>query len=185
MASTSSGAPSLSELMGLAQKGDAGAYNQLLTRVADMLRAYFKRRVQDPGTVEDALQEALLSIHTARHTYRPEKRFEPWMYAIADHRLIDHLRKNRRYEATEDMDSLLLSDDWLVPGPDSALSSPSLEEILSALPQQQREVIRLLKIDELSVAEVSRKLGISESAVKVTAHRGYQILKKRFRGAEP
>ena len=47
-----------------------------------------------------------------------------------------------------------------------------------------REIVEGLKLRDESVRELSARLGMSESAVKVTAHRGYQALKKLL-GVKP
>ena len=49
---------------------------------------------------------------------------------------------------------------------------------VAALPARQREVIEALKLKDQSVREVAGRLKMSESAVKVTAHRGYRVLKR-------
>ncbi len=49
---------------------------------------------------------------------------------------------------------------------------------LKALPSRQRDVVEGMKLRDESVRDVAERLGMSESAVKVTAHRGYQALKK-------
>jgi DNA-directed RNA polymerase specialized sigma24 family protein len=49
---------------------------------------------------------------------------------------------------------------------------------VSNLPRVQREVVSLLKYDDLSVRDVAQRLGMSEAAVKTTAHRGYKMLRK-------
>ena len=51
-------------------------------------------------------------------------------------------------------------------------------EALGRLPGRQRRVIELLKVRDLSVREVASQIGMTESAVKVTAFRGYQALRK-------
>ena len=51
---------------------------------------------------------------------------------------------------------------------------------VAGLPDNQRQVIELLKFEELSVAEVADRLGMTESNVKVTAHRGYRALRRRI-----
>jgi RNA polymerase sigma-70 factor (ECF subfamily) len=48
------------------------------------------------------------------------------------------------------------------------------------LPERQRRIIELLKIQELSVREVAAQTGMSESAVKVAAFRGYEAIRKIF-----
>jgi RNA polymerase sigma-70 factor (ECF subfamily) len=54
----------------------------------------------------------------------------------------------------------------------------TLARAVSRLPRVQREVVSLLKYEDLSVREVAIRLGMSEGAVKVTAHRGYRVLRK-------
>ena len=56
----------------------------------------------------------------------------------------------------------------------------SVREALADLPEKQRKVIELLKVQGLSVKEVSAHTGMSESAVKVTAFRGYETIRRIF-----
>ena len=56
--------------------------------------------------------------------------------------------------------------------------SDTLAHAVAGLPRVQREVVSLLKYEDLSVREVARRLGMSEAAVKTTAHRGYKMLRR-------
>ena len=58
----------------------------------------------------------------------------------------------------------------------------AIHAAVASLPERQREVIEALKFQDQSVREVAGRLSMSESAVKVTAHRGYQALKRLLRG---
>ena len=58
----------------------------------------------------------------------------------------------------------------------------AIRAAVAALPERQREVIEALKFGDQSVREVAGRLNMSESAVKVTAHRGYQLLKRVLGG---
>ena len=49
---------------------------------------------------------------------------------------------------------------------------------VAGLPDRQRQVIELLKFEDLSVRDVAARLGMSEANVKVTAHRGYRALRR-------
>jgi RNA polymerase sigma-70 factor (ECF subfamily) len=51
--------------------------------------------------VEDVVQETLISVHKARHTYDPARPFAPWFYAIASHRVVDVFRRDRRVASRE------------------------------------------------------------------------------------
>ncbi len=80
-----------------AQQGDSQAYERLLRDILPALRGYAKRRLRDDASVEDVTQEVLLSLHRARHTYRAERPFEPWMWAIARNAVTDvHRTRSRR-----------------------------------------------------------------------------------------
>ena len=166
-----------------AQGGDAAAYEHALRLLADAARAYVWRRIGAADWREDVVQEILLTVHRARHTYDPARPFGPWFYAIAGARLIDAIRSRRRVILREVAD-----DDVLARQVDATAGSgvPAIDERLAlavtSLPRVQREVVSLLKFEDLSVREVAARLGLSESAVKTTAHRGYARLRSRVKG---
>ena len=58
----------------------------------------------------------------------------------------------------------------------------AIHAAVALLPERQREVIEALKFQDQSVREAAGRLRMTESAVKVTAHRGYQALKRLLRG---
>ncbi|HET9062038.1 MAG TPA: sigma-70 family RNA polymerase sigma factor, partial [Candidatus Binatia bacterium] len=124
---------------------------------------------------EDVTQDVLLTMHRVRHTYDPERPFEPWLFAIARSRLIDHLRRRRRVSAME-----ILTDNL----PELAVTSSAETagdaafEILDRLPATQREAFSMLKLEGLTTEEAARRAGVSVSALKVRAHRAYKALRK-------
>lgn len=65
--------------MSLAQDGNRQAYEDLLTRVSGLVLAFVRRRVGDAPWSEDVMQECLVALHKARHTYDPARPFAPWM----------------------------------------------------------------------------------------------------------
>jgi RNA polymerase sigma-70 factor (ECF subfamily) len=125
---------------------------------------------------EDVLQDTLLSIHKARHTYLPGRPVGPWLYAICGHRMTDFYRWHRRVESVE----ILLSDGAAEPSSEENKRGSSVREALAGLPEKQRHVIELLKVQGLSVKEVAVTTGMSESSVKVTAFRGYEAIRRIF-----
>ena len=54
---------------------------------------------------------------------------------------------------------------------------PSFEELVAALPEAQREVVTMLKVDGLSVEEIARATSSTIGAVKQKAHRAYERLR--------
>src|SRR5450756_2355467 len=89
----------LRALMTASLGGDAVAHRNLLNRLSCHLRAYYQGRFARIGRsateAEDLVQEALMAIHTRRHTYDPAELLTPWVHAIARYKLIDYLRRTR------------------------------------------------------------------------------------------
>ncbi len=164
-----------------AQQGDAIAYGELLTLLASLARRYARNRLGDVPWLDDVAQETLVTVDAARRTYDVQRPFAPWFYAILSSRFIDVLRKERRSSSRE------IGGDALPDGaPASRLAQDGTDHLevervhaaLAALPTRQREIVSALKLRDESVKEVSARLGMTESAVKVTAHRGYKVLRR-------
>jgi RNA polymerase sigma-70 factor, ECF subfamily len=173
-------------LMIRAQQGDALAYAELLTVLAAAARQYARNRLGNVAWLDDVAQETLLSIHAGRHTYDPRRPFAPWFYAILSRRLIDVLRKERRIGGREIASDVLPEPASGPPAPDrrDAVDFERVKAALDALPPRQREIVSALKVHDESVKDVSGRLGMSESAVKVTAHRGYKALRRLLGGPD-
>lgn len=179
---TPSAAPADTEWPGLmqaAQQGDAVAYTRLLTAISPPLKRFLKSRLFNDAALDDILQEILIGIHTARHTYRPEQPFAHWMYGIARHKLVDYFRRYGRNNAREvSADELVTFMADTANTPEEALSYKDIRQALRQLPEKQRHVVAMTKIEGYSMAEAATKLGMSETAVKVTAHRAYKKLRE-------
>ncbi len=158
------------DLMAAAQLGNAGAYARLLTEVDGWLRRYYARRLP-PSMVEDAAQDTLLTLHIRRHTYEPGRPFKAWLAGIARYKWIDRLRALDRDPVgpcAEGVSEDIAIDDH---GP-AIMSALLLRELLNQLKPAQSEVIRLVKLEGLSIEEASERTGQSTSLVKVNLHRG-------------
>jgi RNA polymerase sigma-70 factor (ECF subfamily) len=171
--------------MASAQEGDAALYEQLLSSLLPVLRVFVRSRLADAAAAEDVVQNTLLSIHRARHTYRPERPFGPWWRAIARNAVIDLLRERGRRAGEVDLEGLELSTGSNLPDLDRDRISPALERALAALPPNQRQAVQLLHLEGLSVAEAAARVGISPGALKVRAHRGYRALRQRLQQGSP
>ena len=169
-------------LMRLAQGGDQAAYASLLVALSSATRQFARARLGAVPWIDDVVQETLLAVHRARQTYDPGRPFAPWFYAVASSRLIDVIRRERRvasHEVPGDVVPEPVGDD--TPGRDE-IDIEAIHAAVALLPERQREVIDALKFQDQSVREVAGRLKMSESAVKVTAHRGYRTLKRLLRG---
>lgn len=165
-------------LMAAAQLGHGGAYRRLLGEIRPWLLCYYARCLP-PGYVDDAVQEAMIAVHTKRATYDPARPFGPWLAAIARYKWIDRLRAMKRSAADA------LPDDLAVGDHESAVTSASvLTALLAKLKVPQATAIRLVKLDGLSIEEAAATTGQSPSLVKVNIHRGLARLTARL-AADP
>jgi RNA polymerase sigma-70 factor, ECF subfamily len=167
-------------LMQRANAGDSRAYSELLQKTAQLLRPYLAKRLLFASDLDDVLQEILLSIHKARHTYDGGRPYLPWLYAIARFRLSDYLRSHY----ADDLKHASDIADWenLLPDAvtESALSYESIRAEVEKLPEKQATILQLMHEQGHTAKEVASLIGMNESAVKVAAHRAYKVLKTRL-----
>lgn len=171
----------LETLMHLAQKGDKRAYSKLLSKCSLILKGYLIKRLSSIDEVDDVVQEVLVSMHKTRHTYEKSRPFKPWLFSIAKFRLYDHLRKI--YKKSDNnatyLNEIEINSDLAV-----TVEGDSYEELYNAidnLPPKQAKIIKLMKIEGYTAKEIGNKLDMSESAIKVNAHRAYKKLKETIK----
>ncbi len=159
------------------QAGDARSYEFLLGELARAASAYARGRLADPGLAEDFAQELLLSVHRARHTFRPDKLFAPWFFGIVRHRFIDFLRAEGRrpltYDAETALDLVATRDpDWT--------TVAAIHEAITRLPAKQQTALRM-RLERRPVSEIALALNLRVPAAKVAIHRARKALKKLLR----
>jgi RNA polymerase sigma-70 factor (ECF subfamily) len=170
----------LSGLMREAQAGDAQAYRSLLTKLQVLAERYVRRafggrRRVDAGQCEDVVQDILLGVHTKRHTHDPVRYFLPWFYAIARYKVIDEIR---RLSSARKVDSLSDEVEVKAESPDVA-AAMDVRSMLRTLPFKQRRVLKMVKLEGLSVEEASGRTGYSPTDVRVSVHRALKALRRQ------
>ena len=166
-----------------ANNGDARAYRKLLEKSRPLILNFLTKRLGSNPVCEDICQEVLVAIHKARHTYDPSRPYSPWLFTITKYKYVDYVRRWAKKEGREVVDDALLLNivkDCNQNDGSHELKEEKLTEALNTLPEKYKEAVRLIKIEGFSVEEASDKLGISQSNLKVTVHRGFKMLKKSW-----
>jgi RNA polymerase sigma-70 factor (ECF subfamily) len=170
----------LAALMRQSLNGDKHAYAEILQETSRFLRPFLAKRLSFTNEVDDLLQEILISIHKARHTYDGKRPYKPWVYAIARFRLQDYLRAHYS-DQLHHADDLSELEDYLHENvTESAITYESISGEVEKLPQKQAAILQLMHQEGYTAKEVAKKLGMNESAVKVAAHRAYRILREKL-----
>ena len=157
------------------QQGDFAAATALIGQLSPQLLRFFLAQLASRADADDLLQETWLRIHSVRHTYRPGEPVLPWFYAIARHVRVDHLRRALRAATRERR----LEEGSAIPATVPTRSgSLDLDALLAPLPDSQREVLTMLKVNGLSIEEVARATSSTVGSVKQKVHRAYDRLRR-------
>lgn len=176
----------LTDAMGRYADGDSAAFEAVYTELAPLVLHHLRRWV-GPQRSEDLLQRTFLKVHRARDRYRRGAPVGPWVLSIARHVAIDDMR--RRGRARED-----LTREGALPEPAPGGGPPLAErfEVIEAvraavdgLPDSQRTVVAMHKLEERPFREVARSLGIKEGAARIRAHRAYGRLRAALAPFQP
>ena len=181
----------LSWIEGLA--GNAQAYESALGTLSRILRGYLRSRLPlvkglSEDLTEDLVQDVLIALHTKRHTYRSDCPVLPWAYAITKHRLIDYLRmmkvrpktlslfdEETGWDGIEGKISLQYEEEKRDRESDES-TKQDLLDLIENLSPQQKEVLRMAKLENRPLQEIADALHLSLANVKVTVHRAVKKL---------
>jgi len=144
-----------------ANAGDADAYAKLLEEIGGVMEQYLRRRFGEGDFIEDCVQECLLAIHNARHTYDPKRPFRPWLFTIVRNRTIDLLRSSYAGKEVSNTPAIDAASQLDGPAEDYAAA-----QVLVQLEPGQRHALMLTKILGYSLAEAAQYEGVTESAMK-------------------
>lgn len=165
-------------LMRRSLNGDKRAYAELLQETSRFLRPFLAKRLSFTNEVDDLLQEILLSIHKARHTYDGNRPYKPWVFAIAHFRLQDYLRAHYSDQLRQAIEITEVENNLPENVTETTLSYESISGEIQKLPEKQAMILQLMHQEGYTAKEVAEKMGMNESAVKVAAHRAYKILRE-------
>jgi RNA polymerase sigma-70 factor (ECF subfamily) len=172
----------LGALMARTQNADAAACELLLGELQSVIRRFVRRRVGDVPWMEDVVQETLVAVYRGRHSWNPARPFVPWLYAVAQSRLVDVIRRERRVAAREvnHERALAAASEHSVEASVQAVSE--VQAVLTSLSPPQRRVVELLRLEERSIEDVARVLRLSEGNVRTIAHRAMKRLRRAMEG---
>ena len=171
--------------------GDAASVERFVRRHIGWMLSVARRVLRDAHHAEDAVQNAFAKIFGSIDGFDGRSALKTWMHRIVVNECLMLLRKAGRAE-TVPIDDLLpifdrngcrVEDRWLtMETPESLLLRSDTRALVKSridlLPDDYRIILILRDLEELSTADVSDILGISEANVKVRLHRARAALKR-------
>jgi RNA polymerase sigma-70 factor (ECF subfamily) len=175
----------------LAQKaasGDQRAFAQLVTLYQRRVFSVAVRMLGDTQEAEDVAQEVFVALHGALKGFRVESRLSTWIYRITRNHCLNRIkylnRRGRRAMAAagQDRDGEDTLQQVRSPGPsparqlESSQDARALEAALQQLPHEQRLLVVLREVEQLSYEEMVQITGLPEGTIKSRLHRARAAL---------
>jgi RNA polymerase sigma-70 factor (ECF subfamily) len=158
--------------------GDRNAFDELFKRYSKKVHNFMRRDLWRVEEARDLTQQAFLQLHRSRHDFRLSGNLGSWLMTIARNLKFDYMRQVQRRPSASGIDGAETDP----PAPDENHrrfeARDALEHAIATLPENQQAVIRLFWFEHQPYSEIARRLGASESAVKVRAHRAYKALRE-------
>ncbi len=171
----------LTALVDLARAGDADAFGLLYDHYSHSVYRFVFYRVGSQALAEDLTSETFFRALRSMTGFQWQgKDFGAWLMTIARNLVVDHYKSGRsRLETVTDD---LTGHDAATAGPEdeviSRLTSETLLEALTKLPEEQRTCLVMRFLNESSIAETARVLGRTEGAIKQLQLRAVRNLAK-------
>ncbi|RMH78240.1 MAG: sigma-70 family RNA polymerase sigma factor [Calditrichaeota bacterium] len=178
------------EIVKRAKAGDETAFTQLVHLYSDRVYNLALRILRKPDDAADVLQETFIKVYEKIHTFDGRSNFFTWLYRIATNLSLMKLRRDRRtvlsdeeLEVYYDRPNSVEIQEWQDLPLQNMLSEEfqrHLEEAVDSLPEIYRSVFVLRDLENLSIKETSKILGITETNVKVRLKRARMYLRDRL-----
>ncbi len=173
--------PSTENLSALAEaaRSDPVAFGKLYDYYVHPVYRYLRGRVDTVAEAEDLTSQTFMAAYEGLSSYRERGHFAAWLFRIARSKLIDHFRGNRREVSLDIIEDLALADD-VVGQSARGDDVDTLARLIQRLEPEQRDLIRLRYVADLSFSELAEVLGKSEGAAKKSLYRVLAILKSQI-----
>ena len=167
------------------ETGDRAWFEVLLLRYEREIFSYLRRYIGNTEMAEDAFQGTFLQVHLKCNQFDSQRRFRPWLYAIATNQAIDVGRRNKRHrmasldqsnQADHDQRTSSWAEKLVGTSPDPRAAASKAEEgrwvdrAVASLGEPMQQVVHLVYYQGLKYREAAETLGIPVGTVKSRLH---------------
>lgn len=169
--------PGDKELMLRYKDGNADAFVELYARHKAPLYRYMLRSCESKAVAEELYQDVWASVIAARSRYKATAKFSTWLYSIASHRLVDHYRKQGKW------DEYLVDDDGASCAVAVSFEQPERQADMNQQMRRLFHCLQLLPPPQRQVFLLKEEAGLTLSAVAASVGIGLESVKSRMRYA--
>ena len=136
------------------------------------LRGFIAKRVREDADIDDILQEVFAKIHAGVGGLKEEDKLEAWLFQVTRRAIADHYRKERSEELPDEVAEKPVPEDL------SVEVASWLDPMMSLIPEEDREALRLTGPEGLSRKDLASRLGLSITGAKSRVQRARARLKE-------
>ncbi len=178
------------------KRADEAAFNELVRLYQERVFRLVLHMLKDRAEAEDLAQEVFVTVFKSIHGFRGDSKLSTWLYRVAANHAKNRLKylqrraRGRRKELDEladasAIDSATMSTSSRLARPDEQAQGNQLERLvqvaLRELPDEQRELVVLRDIENLTYEEIQELTGLASGTVKSRLHRARLSLATRVR----
>ena len=163
------------ELLQRAQKGESSAQEAIVTQFSPMVFRLVSRFFRNREDVEDIAQDVFLKLFARIEQVRLDENFPGWLSRVAVHTCYDELRKSRRRKSAMETFGPQKGAEPSVLQPE-IVSHGKARLALESLDPKLKVPLLLKELEEMSVKEIARTMGITQTNVKVRLFRARRKL---------
>jgi RNA polymerase sigma-70 factor (ECF subfamily) len=141
------------------------------------LRRFARALAGDASLADDLVQDCIERALTKSNLYDPARPMRGWLYAMLRNLFINGLRRNARSMVVKSIDNLFEGEDAAPPQQEHQISVAEIAAALDRLPAQQREVLVLVSLEEMSYREAAEITGVPIGTVMSRLSRARMLLK--------
>lgn len=166
----------------IASNRDRDAFKALFMHFGPRIKALMLKSGARPEQAEDIVQIVMMTVWRKVHLYAPERgSVSAWVFTIARNARIDRLRRGSSQAYTDIDDLEIVSED--PDGEDNLFASQRSQKVamaLSELPEDQRQIIELAFMEDISQSEIATRLKLPLGTVKSRMRLAYAKLKNKL-----
>ncbi len=153
-----------------AAKQDPKVFGELYKLYVEQVFRYLYSRIGNVHEAEDTTAQTFLAAFESFDRFKQEEHFASWLFAIARNKAMDHFRKRKNTSSIDEVDDIPVENDPLY-GVIQSEQTAALSKLIQALPEEDRDLLRLRFLADMSFPEIAYLLRRNEEAVKKSIYR--------------
>ncbi len=167
--------------------GDESGFDEILRLYHDSLIFFINRFVNNYETAEDLAADTFMELLVHKHRYRFKSSFKTYLFSIARHKAIDHIRRESRYQmlSTDAEDAKDLSDFQSIEQHIIANDAKKrIQTLIGSLAEDYATYLHLFYFEELTLDEITKIMKKTKKQMANIAYRAKKALENAMRKEE-